>query len=311
MIRFVYLPLAFLCLTACSSGDKKPLDTPTSGSITITVDETFKPLIEAQLDVFHTLYPKTAIKALYKPEAEAIVDLLNDSARLTIAARELDTAEFNHIKNQKITSHSIRIAVDGIALIVNKNNPDSVLQVEQVLDMLRNKLTGWNQISKNNSLQTITLVFDNKNSSTVRYLKEKAGVTDIAGSNVFALQNNSAVIEYVQKNKNALGIIGVNWISDSDDSLSNSFKNNISIVALSKTKGAESFKPYQAYLSDGSYPFTRGVYMISREARTGLGSGFISFVASDKGQRIVQKTGLMPVTMPVRFVELSSENINY
>ncbi len=57
------------------------------------------------------------------------------------------------------------------------------------------------------------------------------------------------------------------------------------------------------------YPLYREVYIISKEAYTGLGTGFTAFVASERGQRIVLKLGLVPATMPVRLVELINDNI--
>ena len=67
------------------------------------------------------------------------------------------------------------------------------------------------------------------------------------------------------------------------------------------------YQPYQAYMAQGKYPLLRDVVMISREARSGLASGFMAFVASDKGQRIVLKSGLVPATMPIRIIEVNHE----
>ena len=67
------------------------------------------------------------------------------------------------------------------------------------------------------------------------------------------------------------------------------------------------YQPYQAYIAQKSYPLVRDIMMISREARSGLASGFMAFVASDKGQRIVLKSGLVPATMPIRIVEINHE----
>lgn len=292
-------------LTACGNSNKQPLDTPTSGSIRIAVDECLRPLAEAELEVHSVLYPKTTIQADYVSEAVAFNNLLNDSARVIFATRDLNDEERAIFKSQTITPTSVKIATDGIALIVNKKNADSTLTLPDFLKMIKGEKSNWS------SGQAAQIVFDNEGSSTVRQLMEKAGLEKMTAKNIYAVKENAEVVKYVKEHPSSIGIIGVNWISDRDDSLSNSFLNDIRVVSLSATEGEEAFQPYQAYLADGSYPLTRNVYMISREARSGLGTGFISFVASDKGQRIVQKMGLMPATMPVRFVEIKSENINY
>jgi phosphate transport system substrate-binding protein len=123
--------------------------------------------------------------------------------------------------------------------------------------------------------------------------------------NSFAVSSDSAVVDYVSMNVNAIGFIGSSWISDNDDSTTNKFLGTISVAGLSK--GDEYYQPYQAYIAQGEYPLSRDVVVISREARAGLATGFIAFVAGDKGQRIVLKAGLVPGTMPLRIIEINHE----
>jgi phosphate transport system substrate-binding protein len=126
----------------------------------------------------------------------------------------------------------------------------------------------------------------------------------------YSANTNSEVIDYVESHPEALGIISVNWISDRDDSISHSFLKRIKVVAISSeyySEGEDFYTPHPAYIADKSYPFIREVYAISRETFSGLGSGFISFVASDPGQRIVLKMGMVPATMPVRLVQIKHE----
>ena len=88
-----------------------------------------------------------------------------------------------------------------------------------------------------------------------------------------------------------------------------SFIDNIRVMAVSRYRKAtptNSFKPYQAYIALGDYPMTRPVYLILSEPRTGLASGFTSFVSSDRGQRIILKSGLLPVTQPVQIVNITN-----
>ena len=105
-----------------------------------------------------------------------------------------------------------------------------------------------------------------------------------------------------------MGVIGVNWISDIDDSVSNNFRHTIKVVALKDEASSEYhdfYQPYQAYIALNQYPLVRDVYLISRESRIGLGTGFASFVAGDQGQRIIRLAGLLPATMPVRIIKLN------
>jgi phosphate transport system substrate-binding protein len=133
-------------------------------------------------------------------------------------------------------------------------------------------------------------------------LKSKTGVSELSG-NCFALNSNSAVLDYISKEKNCIGIIGVNWISDKDDTTHLQFQKSFKVMEIESAK-EEYYKPYQAYIAQKYYPLWREVYIISKEAYTGLGTGLTAFIASERGQRIVLKYGLVPATMPIRLVEL-------
>jgi phosphate transport system substrate-binding protein len=69
-----------------------------------------------------------------------------------------------------------------------------------------------------------------------------------------------------------------------------------------------SYKPFQAYLFYGYYPLTRTVYIILNDPRGSLPSGFTSFLTSDRGQRIILKSGLVPATQPIRIVHIKDEH---
>jgi phosphate transport system substrate-binding protein len=148
----------------------------------------------------------------------------------------------------------------------------------------------------------IEIVFDNPNSGLIRHLKDSVANVKTLPPNCFAVETNTAVIDHVAENRNALGLIGLEWISDKDDSTSNTFLEKIKVMGVAGD--STHFKPYQGYLALKYYPLSRRITILSREARSGLGSGFMAFVASEKGQRIVLKAGLLPVTMPLRLVEI-------
>jgi phosphate transport system substrate-binding protein len=298
----IYLFIAVAFLASCGSGDPKTeLDTPTTGTITISVDETFAPIMESELDVFHSNYKYAVINAQYVSEMQAFKNLLSDSARIAIVTRELNEEEKNYFKSVKITPRVTKVAIDAIALIVNKANQDSVISMAQLNDLFNGNTSTWGAGKGKSDQSAIQIVFDNANSSTARFIKEK--FTKNFPEYCFAVNTNPEVINYVAAHPNAIGVIGVNWISDAEDSVSQDFVNKIQVMRIvSDSTDPRGIQPYQAYIAQGNYPLVRSVYVVSREARTGLGTGFASFLASDKGQRIILKSGLVPATMPVRII---------
>ena len=281
---FFLLPATLMLLIAsCRNpmGVQPLIETPTRGNIKISVDESFHLLYDTQLYTFESLYPDAKIKSFYKPEIDVLADFMNDSVRTIVLTRDLTKAEKDYLSAQKYVARTTKVAHDALALIVNKANPDTLILDIQFADIFRGKITNWKQINPNSTDRLINVVFDNNKSGNVRYFREKFNLTEKFPSNCFA----------------------VNWISDTQDSLSEKFLEDVRIMEVG-TDPKNYCKPYQGYIAEGSYPFCRDVYMISRETFSGLGTGFASFVAGDQGQRIILKSGLVPATMPIRLIEI-------
>jgi len=305
------LAASMMGLYACGNGSDTPLSTPSSGSTNISVDETFQPIMESEVSTFEGIYDRANIDAAYKPEGEVVKDFLNDSTRVVIMSRELTEAEVAAFKEKKRVPRTTRIAIDAVALITNPNNPDTLLTLEEVKNIFNGKTTSWKGVDESSPLGDITIVFDNNNSSTARYVRDSLTTNQKLPSNTFAANSHEALIDYVAKNENAVGVIGVNWISDFDDSTAVGFLNKIKVLGISEEADpltTESFyQPYQAYIAQQVYPLRRYLYVISTEGRAGLGTGFASFIGGDQGQRIILKSGLVPATMPVRVIGLGNQ----
>jgi phosphate transport system substrate-binding protein len=310
--RILLLTIYLFTFISCNQKQNNEFeDTPTSGKTKIAVDETFKPIIDTELNTFHSIYTYAHISASYKSEGKAFEDLLNDSVSLIIVTRELNLQEKKYFEDLKLYPKTIKIAYDAVAFVTNNQNPDTQLTNDQVIKIMTGEINTWNQINPKSPKSPIQVVFDNNNSGTFRYLQEYSGNRNISKKSS-AANSSEAVMEYVSKNRNALGVVGVTWVSDRRDSTLMSFVNKVRVVEISPPDSSEGrgeyYKPFQAYIATKYYPLWRTVYMISREARAGLATGFSSFVAGDKGQRIILKSGLVPATQPVRLVELRNNN---
>lgn len=293
---------------SCNRGSN-PTDTPTSGTITIGVDATLQPLISAELFMFESIYTYATVTPVYSSESDIFGRLMKDSIRLVVAARELNPVEKKFFEQKKIFPRTTKVAVDAVALILHRENKDTAFTLQELSDLMKGTKTKWKELDPSSSLGDVQIVFDHSGSSTTRYMADRFSSSGKLPANCFAADSNAQVIEYVSKNPNAIGIIGLNWISDGDDERSLGFLRKINVAAIEAPDTApgkgDFFQPYQAYLATGNYPLTRSIYIISCEGRNGLGTGFAAFVAGDKGQRIVLKSGLLPATMPVRLVKLN------
>ena len=266
-------------------------DTANSGIIHISVDESFKPVIDSQIQVFEALYPKAKIIAEYKPEAECFRDLIKDSTRMIIVTRGLTDEEVKFYKDSiNYRPNWDKIANDAVTVIVSNKSKDSVLTVEKIRGILDGS-TGDKEIA----------VFDGLSAtSTVRFavdsiLKGKS----FDPKKVFAAKSSQDVIDYVSTNDNAIGFVGVSWIGNKEDTAQLSFLKKVKIAAIEcvTCDGKPYVKPYQANIMLKRYPLVRGLYYILKENYDGLGGGFANFLIYEKGQLIFRRAYLGPAKM--------------
>jgi len=309
------VPFLFLVLVlavACQSGYTGSMyqETPTRGNIYIAVDEAYQLLADSEIATFSIHYKNAKINPVYASEDSALSLFMADSVRMMITSRKLNDNEEAFLKDKLIVPRTTQIAWDALAFLVNRSNRDSLLRYNVIKDMFTGKISSWKQVNSKSGLGDLKIVFDNQGSSNVRMVMKRFGITGSLPPYCYSANSNSQVIDYVESHPESIGIISVNWVSDPDDSITHNFLGRVKVAGITPSfdpDGEEYFKPHPAYIADKSYPFIREVYAISRETFSGLGSGFIKFMANDQGQRIVLKMGMVPATMPIRLVHISKE----
>ncbi len=285
-----------------SSSANEEIDTPISGKINVSVDETLTPIALAEADIFQHHYEKVHLTVRERSEYDCIQDLYKDSAKVIMVGRQLSEQEMAAFKSMNYVPLQTQICTDAIALIVNPSNRDTALTYEQVLGILKGQITNWSQISSKRS-GDISIVFDNPNSGTVSYLLKMAGLTEMP-KNAYSSKSNLEAVNYVSTHENALGVIGWSWISDSDDPVTHEYLKKTRLVSIARAGEKVFYKPYQLNLIEGKYPLSRAVYMIQRERRAGLATGFTTFIYGEIGQTILLKAGLLPVNQQERNMEM-------
>ena len=283
--------LAITLLGACKTKTNQvdDRDTPNKGIIRISVDESFKPVIEEQIKVHHSSFPETQIIASYKPEVECLKDLQNDSTRMILIARGLTKNETAFFESKLSFQPQFAIlAYDAVAVIVNQASKDSVFSIADLKDILSGK-------SKR------TAVMDGKNAtSTVRFLKDSILKGADFGANVVASKNSADVIDIVSKNENVVGFVGLSWVGDSYDPKQQAQLKSIRLALVECVRCVEKgffAKPSQATIAYAQYPLPRPLYYIVKENAAGLGTGFMNFLSLERGQLIFKRALMVPAKM--------------
>ncbi len=289
-------------------------DTYSSGTIKFVSDESFCPIIEEEIEVFQSIYPDAKVIPQYTNELDAVNMLMRGKTCLAITTRKFTEREFKNLKDRKFLPVAIPLAYDGLALIVNNTNPDTIISIKDLRLILSGKVSKWEKLYPGSKLGDIEVAFDNKQSSTVHFCVDSLlGGRPINSPNIYAVNKSAEVIDFVEKHPNSIGIIGSNWLNDKRDTTNVTFKRNIRVMAVSKIHPAtveSSWKPYQFYLYNGNYPLVRTIYALLNDPYHGLPWGFTNFIAADhRGQLIIHKAGLLPyrANMAVREVFVTNE----
>ena len=284
--------MCFFVAAACNNngnGDQLP-DTRDSGTIHISADESFKPVIDEQVKVYESNNPGAKILVQYKPEAECLRDLGEDSIRMIITTRGLSADEKEFVIDSfGIEPKGMVVAYDAIAVIVNPTSPDSFFTMQEIKTLLTAKVKG-----------KLNPVFDGvRATSTVRFMIDSVLDGANLGPHVTAAQNSQSVIDYVAKNKNAVGFIGVTWIGNPDDPDQLSSLKTVKIANIeSVDKPGAYLKPWRENIYYSRYPMVRDLVYVLKERHTGLGHAFADFMSGERGQLIFRRAYLRPARHP-------------
>jgi len=277
-------------IAGCGGGAPKGTrETPINGTINISVDESFRPVIDSEIKVFESSFPNAKIIPHYKAEAQCLRDLATDSTRMVIVTRGLTVDEEKFYNDSFHIEPTFGIlAYDAIAVIVNKASKDSIFEIKDLQDMLNGT-----DVKHQPVMDGVT------ETSAVRFAMDSILRGQPLGKNVTAAKSSEDVINYVAAHPQAVGFVGVSWIGDLGDTTHTSFLSKVNIASLRCTScGGETYvKPYQANIALKRYPLVRSLYYILKENYSGVGNNFTNFLQYERGQLIFYKAYLYPGNM--------------
>lgn len=263
-------------------------------------DESLSPVVNEELDAYRMRRKDLKIDTLYTNEHEAVNMLVDRKTWLVFTTRRLTPNEEQILRERNLKPKIMPLAYDGMALIVNKDNPDSIISAKDFARIITGEITCWNELDPTLSSDTIRMAFDNPKSSTVRYCVDSIlrGKEMKTSGNIRAVQNSRAVIDYVERHKDAIGIVGSMWLNDQRDTTNATYGRNIRVMQVSKADVAtpqNSYDPSQYNIAYDNYPFIRTVYAIVTDPRSnGEARGLGNFCVLPDGQLVFFQAGLFP-----------------
>jgi phosphate transport system substrate-binding protein len=292
MKNWKYLLSGFLFLAACnsqSSNNKKQNDANNT-TLRISVDESFEPVMQEEVKVFEAAYPDTKVIVEYKPEAGCLRDLEKDSTKIVIISRGLNRDETKFYSDKiGFKPEFAQLAKDAIAVVVNRQSVDTTFTLNQLKQLLAGKGDGKLNVAIDGNTAT----------STVRYLKDTLLSGGNFGKNITGAKNSEDLINYISTTPSAIGFVGISWITNPQTNQQEETiqKLRIALVECKNCEQGTFAKPSQQTITFNQYPLVRGLYYVLKENYPGLGSRFVEFLTTERGQLIFRRALLVPTQM--------------
>jgi phosphate transport system substrate-binding protein len=284
--------IVFLFFYACSneSANDKKKGNKIDTTLRISVDESFEPVMAEEVKVFESAYRDTKVIVEYKPEAECLRDLEKDSTKIVIISRELNREETKYYDGKiGFKPEFAQLAKDAIAVVVNNQTADSSFSVPELKQLLA---------GKGNSKLNVA-IDGNTATSTVRYLKDSLLGGAPFGKNITGAKNSEDLINYISTTPSAIGFVGISWITNPQSSAQEQAiaKLKMALIECKNCQAGTFARPSQQTITFNQYPLVRGLYYVLKENYPGLGSRFVEFLSTERGQLIFRRALLVPTQM--------------
>ncbi len=299
--------LGSLCFSACDYTMKKSAST--TGELTVGVDEGISPVVKEEASEFMRLNNESKITLNIKTTKEVIADLNNGTYKTVVVGRELTNEEADIFAANKIEVKKSYFALDGIGVIVNPRNLLTKLNFNELKRIFTGEQKQWNELDGDNKdvySGKIKVFIARKNASIHDIFKQKVLAGAEFGAGDVICSTSTQMMREIKSDENAIGFISMAWITVSNDTLDESVK-PLKIATVDPNSGAigNYIGLHQGYIANMTYPLITKAYIFSTDFSMNLSVGFSSFMVSYDGQRIVLKAGLVPVTQPVKIIQLN------
>jgi phosphate transport system substrate-binding protein len=267
-------------------------DSLTSGRITIVCAPEAHRVLVRERDAFQALYPQASIEIKVGTSREAVSALFAAACDVAAITREISPEERAAATQGGLELEGFRFARDALVFIVNTANPVENVAMPQLREIYQGGIRSWSQLSGDGV--PIRPVIQPVESDVTAYFGEQVMGGEAIRAPVATEGSDSAVVARVVRERGALGYVGLAWAGAGTATL-----------GVSSLRGLPYVRPDAQTVYEGTYPASRSFSLYFRVDGAALARGFNTYVTSLDGQRIVQEAGLVPTSVPVRFVRRS------
>lgn len=261
---------------------------PNNGGIQIRGSDTMVNLVQAWAERYMKDHPDSFIAVTGGGSGTGFSSLISGTCDIAMTSRNIKSKEVALAKKRGVYPYETKVALDGLAVIVNPNNPVDKLTVDQLADIFTGRVKNWKDAGGLD--EQIVILSREVNSGTHVYFKDHVlRKMDPDSREEFApsallLSSSQAIADEVAHNSAAIGYYGMGYISDKQKP-----------VSVAKDKDAEYTAPSIENVVSGAYPISRPLFIYTNGEPVGDVKEFIDFALSEEGQEIVLETDFVPV----------------
>lgn len=267
-------------------------DSLTSGRIVIVCAPEARDLIVRERDAFQTLYPQASIEVRTSTSRDAVSSLFAARCEAGVITRELTPEERAAAVRGGLELEGYRFARDALLAVVNQSNPVENISLSKLRAIYAGEVREWSQLA--GARQGIRPVIQPMESDVTAFFIEKVMGGEPIEARVLTEDSDSAVVAQVVRDPRAIGYVTLAWADRGARPL-----------RISPLTGLPHIQPDAETVYGGKYPVCRLFNYYVRENGPQLANGFVTFLTSNDGQKIVHEAGFVPTAVPVRFVRRS------
>ncbi len=256
------------------------------GSIQVKGSDTLVNATQEVAEAFMKEYPYIFVAITGGGSGVGIASLINKTCDVATASREIKPKEIELAQKRGVFPKEFTVAYDGVAVIVNQNNPVDRLTIEDLHKIFTGEAANWKEFG-GKDLSIVTLSRE-VSSGTHTYFKEQVihlGQKDSSeefSEQTLLLSSSQAIVEEVVMNEGAIGYLGMGYASDRTKS-------------LLLSKNGQFYSPNIENVLKGAYPLSRPLYFLTNNEPQGATKLFIDFTLSPAGQEKFKETGFVPL----------------
>ena len=260
----------------------------TEDSLQIKGSDTMVNLAQAWAEKYMEINPADFIAVTGGGSGAGLSSLISGTCDMAMSSRNIKEKEIALAKQKGIDPYEIKVALDGLAVVVHPNNIVDNLTIDQLAGIFTGKIKNWKDLGGQDS--EIVILSREVNSGTHVYFKEHVlRKNDLNSTEEFApgalmLSSSQAIADEIAQNPSVIGYYGMGYIS-----------NKQKPVMIAKDQSSEYISPVIDNVVKGSYPISRPLFIYTNGQPQGLVKKFVDFCLSTEGQAIVLKTDFVPV----------------